>query len=472
MLLHVFDAATLGIDVIRQYTKNPDMYSGGITNSAYVIMRRPFAPAVERLASLVERETQMPGRLAQARENLQNPPRIYTEIALEQIDGNISFFKSDVPAAFKEVTDAALKASFKRSNDGVIAALIDYKTFLRNDLLPKSTGWDAFGEETYHKALAANEMIDLPTSRLLEIAEKDRQANETAFQETAKKINSSKGADAVLALLQQDHPAPSALLKTTQDTLDSLRQFMVDHHIVTIPSSEPAQVKETPPFMRSTTSASMETPGPFEKAQLKGFYNMTLPDPRWKPAQQADFMRQWDRASIANVSVHEVYPGHYLQFLYAKQFPSDVRKVYRGDKCRRLGALLRADDARRGLSRGRSALSPRPAPGRAAAGHPLHRRHQDAHAGHDRRAGHGALRVAGTPAPSRRSFGSETRHGGRAVRLLHDGKTDDPEVAVRLQSQDGALDSLQGFHDAFIKLGPLPLPLIRKALLGETGDIF
>ena len=100
--------------------------------------------------------------------------------------------------------------------------------------------------------------------------------------------------------------------------------MIVERRIVTVPTSEPASVKETPPFMRSTTSASMDTPEPFEKAQLQGFYHMTLQDPRWKPARQADFMRAWYYPAITIVSVHEVYPGHYLQFLYARQFPSDV----------------------------------------------------------------------------------------------------------------------------------------------------
>src|SRR4029077_15433723 len=133
-----------------------------------------------------------------------------------------------------------------------------------------------------------------------------------------------KPADAVLASLQPGHPPADKLLQTTQDTLDSIRQFIVDRKIVTIPPSDPAKVKETPPFMRSTTSASMDTPGPFEKAKLQGFYHMTLPDPRWTPDQQADFMRAWYYPAITNVSVHEVYPGHYLQFLYSSRFPSDV----------------------------------------------------------------------------------------------------------------------------------------------------
>src|SRR5262249_4939394 len=225
-------------------------------------------------------------------------------------------------------TDTSVLSEFKKSNDGVIKALGDYKTFLQRDLLPKSNGDYALGAETYAKALAANEMVDVPLDRLLQIAEADRARNEAAFQAAAKQINRSKPADSVLASLQNDHPPAGKLLETTQNMLDSLRQFLVDHHIVTIPPGEPAHVKETPPFMRSTTSASMDTPGPFETAKLQGYYNMTLPDPRWPRGEQDSFMKQWYYAAISNVSVHEVYPGHYIQFLYAKSFPTDVRKVF------------------------------------------------------------------------------------------------------------------------------------------------
>jgi uncharacterized protein (DUF885 family) len=141
-------------------------------------------------------------------------------------------------------------------------------------------------------------------------------------------IDAGKSADVVLASIEREHPKPADLLKTSQDALDSIRQFIVEKQILTIPRSDPATVKETPPFMRATTSASMDIPGPFETARLDAFYNMTLPDPRGSAAAQEDYMKSWYYAELANVSVHEVYPGHYLQFLYAKRFPSDVRKVY------------------------------------------------------------------------------------------------------------------------------------------------
>jgi uncharacterized protein (DUF885 family) len=472
-ILRAFDAGILADDVTRPWATNPDVYSSAVTNAAYAVMKRPYAPAADRLGALIDRENRMPGLLAEARRNLVNPPRIYTDIAIEQIDGNINFFKRDVPAAFSDVADAALRAAFKASNDAVIAALGEYKAFLEADLLPRSTGSYAFGAETYRRALAASEMIDLPLDRLLAIAERDRQANELAFQETAKKIDASKPADAVLASLQRNHPPAAALLKTTQDTLDSLRRFIVAQHIITIPPSEPAHVQETPPFMRSTTSASMDTPGPFEPAKLEGFYNMTLPDPRWKPAEQADFMRQWYDAAIANVSVHEVYPGHYVQFLYARQFPSDVRKVYGANTnaegwahyCEQmmLDEGFHADDPSYRLAQLQDALL---RDIRFIAGIKMHTQGMTVEEATTlfETQGHQPHPVAISEAKRGTAdalYGYYTMGKLMILKLREDYK-----------AKVGPGYTLQGFHDAFIKLGPLPMPLVRRAMLDEIGELF
>jgi uncharacterized protein (DUF885 family) len=473
-LIHALDSSLLGYDSIRQWAKDPDLYSSDITNAAYVIMKRPYAPGPERLKALIAREGRMPGTLDEARKNLSNPPEIYTKIALEQIDGNISFFKNDVPAAFADVADPALRASFTKSNDAVIAALGSYKSYLQNTVLPASNGSFAYGADVYRKALAADEMIDLPLERLLDIAEHDRQKNEAAFQEVARTIDPSKPAEQVLADLQKNHPEPSKLLQTTQDMLDSLRQFIESHHVITIPSgSDPAQVKETPPFMRSTTSASMDTPGPFEMAKLPGRYNMTLPDPSMPPAKQEEFMGQWYSAAISNVSVHEVYPGHYVQFLYAKQFPSDVRKVY-GSATNSEGWAhyaeqmmldegFHADDPRYRLAQLQDALL---RDVRFIAGIKMHTQGmtwQEAAKLFETQ-GHQPGPVAESEAKRGTAdalYGYYTMGKLMILKLREDFK-----------AKQGSSYSLQGFHDAFIKLGPLPLPLVRRAMLGTTGDLF
>ena len=472
-LIHALDANILNDRVIKSSTKNPAVYSSGVTNAAYVIMERDYAPAAQRLAALIAREKAIPPALAQARTNLTQPPKIFTEIAIEQLDGNVSFFKNDVTAAFKGVTDTALVRQFKASNDAVMKALADYKTFLQHDLLPKSTGSYALGADTYAKDLAANEMIDVPLPRLLEIAEADRQKNETAFQATAKLIDSTKPADSVLASLQADHPAEASLLSTTQNMLDSLRQFIADHHILTIPPGDPARVKETPPFMRSTTTASMDTPGPFETAKLSGYFNMTLPDPRWAKAEQDAYMKQWYYAAISNVAVHEVYLGHYIQFLHAKSFPTDVRKVYGAasnsegwahyDEQMMLDEGFHAGEPKYRLAQLQDALL---RDVRFIVGIKLHTQgmtvddatklfETEGHQPHPV-AVEEAKRGTGDPL-----YGYYTMGKLIILKLRDDYK-----------AKQGASYTLQGFHDAFLALGPLPLPLIRRAMLGEAGQLF
>ncbi len=469
-LVHAMDAGILENSVVRTWAKDPDVYSGGVTRAAYVIMKRKFAPAADRLRSLIAREKRMPEFLDEAHKNLTTPVRIFTQIAIEQIDGNISFFRNDVTAAFAEVADKALVDEFRKTNGEVMKALASYKTYLQKEVLPKADTPYALGPDTYAKALSANEMIDIPLDRLLEIAEANRQQNETAFRETAKKIDATKPADAVLLAMEREHPKASALLKTSQDSLDEIRRFIVDRKIITIPPSDPATVQETPPFMRSTTSASMDTPGPFETAKLAAFYNMTLPDPRGTAAEQEDYMRSWYYAEMSNVAVHEVYPGHYIQFLYAKTFPSDVRKVYGANSNSEgwahyaeqmmIDEGFHAGDPKYRLAQLQDALLRNV---RFIAGIRMHTQGMTVDEatklfetqGHQPHAisVQEAKRGAGDPL-----YGYYTMGKLMILRLRDDYKT-------RL----GNAYTLQKFHDTFIQLGPLPLPLVRKAMLGDAA---
>jgi uncharacterized protein (DUF885 family) len=344
--------------------------------------------------------------------------------------------------------------------------------FLQKELLPKATDSFAYGADTYAKALAAFENVNLPLDRLLQVAESDRQKNEDAFQATAKTLDPAKSVEQVLASLQVDHPPPDKLLQTTQNTLDSIRQFIVDHHIVTIPPSDPAHVKETPPFMLSTTTASMDTPGPFEAAKLDAFYNMTLPDPRRPRAEQADYMRQWYYAAITNVSVHEVYPGHYIQFLYAKSFPSDVRKVFGANTniegwahyCEQmiLDEGFHAGEPQYRLAELQDALL---RDVRFIVGIKMHTQGMTVEE---------ATKLFETEAHQPHPVALQEAKRGTADALYGYytmGKLMILKLRDDYRAKTGSEYSLQRFHDAFIKIGPLPLPLIRKAMHGEPGSL-
>ena len=327
ILLNNIRGSLLGLEVIRGWEKNPDNYSSGVTNSIFTIMERPYAPVNTRLRAAIEREKQIPQVFVEARKNLKNPPKIYTEIALEQIDGSISFFQNDVPAAFADATDAQAKAEFAKTNAAVIDAMKSYGAWMKTDLLPRSNGDFRYGADTYAKALAYNEMVDIPLEHLLQIAMADLHKNQAEFARVAKLIDPSKTPEQELAELATMHPPPDKLLQAFHDRFNSEIDFIRTHHIITIPSDVQPTLEETPPFMRATTQASMDPPGAFETHSTKAYFNVTLPDKSWTPERTNEYMAAFNIGTIVSTSVHEAYPGHYIQFLYQNQFPSNIRKL-------------------------------------------------------------------------------------------------------------------------------------------------
>jgi uncharacterized protein (DUF885 family) len=327
LLLAQIRGQLLTLEVIRPWEKNPDIYSSGVSSAVFVIMSRKFAPPAARLRSVIAREKLVPRLFQSARENLKNPPRVFTEVALEQIPGIVSFFQNDVPAAFKDVTDGPLLGEFKRSNQAVIDALNAYQAFLKTDLLARSQGDFRIGAETYRKKLLYDEMVDIPLDRLLEIGRKDLRHNQEEFKRVAAQVDKSRTAEQILNETLLDHPAAGKLLGSFRDVLSGLRDFIETKRIVTIPSKVPPIVEETPPFMRALTTASMDTPGPFEKVAKEAFFNVTLPEKTWDLKQTEEYLQGFNRGTIISTAVHEVYPGHYTQFLWIAHAPTKVRKL-------------------------------------------------------------------------------------------------------------------------------------------------
>ena len=198
LVIRNIQSQLLSLENIRMWEKNPDVYSSSITSSAFTIMSRSFAPPEERLRSLIARERLMKNVLGQGRRNLRNPPRIYTEVALQQLPGLVSFFKKDVPEAFNKVTDRQLLDDFHASNEAVMAALGEYQTFLKNDLLPRSKGDFRIGPENYSKKLSYDEMVDLPLDKLVEVGYQNLRQNQEAFRVTAAKIDPKRSPQEIL----------------------------------------------------------------------------------------------------------------------------------------------------------------------------------------------------------------------------------------------------------------------------------
>jgi len=328
ILLGQIRSELLTKETLRPLEKNPDVYSVGVTNSVYVLMSRKFAPPDERLRSVVARERKIPGILKEARENLKNPPRVYTAIAIEQLPGIIGFFEKDVPAAFADAHEKELHTEFEESNSAVLAALKDYLSWLKTDLLARSNGDFRIGAENFSRKLRFEEMVDTPLDRLIEVGMADLRKNQAEFQRVAKEIDLKKTPAEVLKALGAQHPAPDQLLATFRGTFDGLIAFINQNKIITIPNGAKPIVQETPAFQRATTTAAMDTPGPFETEAKESYFYVTLPGAGDSPAEVANLMSAFNIGTIVSTSTHETYPGHYLQYLWTDRAPTKLRKVF------------------------------------------------------------------------------------------------------------------------------------------------
>jgi len=480
MMRNSIRGTMLELETIRAWEKNPDNYSSGIANSAFVLMERKFAPADDRLRSLIAREKRMPAVFAAARQNLKDPPRIYTEIALQQLPDIISFFENDVPEAFTDAKDPTTIAEFRKTNAAVIAALRNYQQWLKSDLLPRSNGDFRIGADAFSKKLLYDEMVDTPLDKLLTIAYSDLHKNQAEFERVAKEVDPSKTPKEVLAELAAIHPAPDQLLPTFHKTFDSLIQFIHEKHIITIPSDVQPVLEETPPFMRATTQASMDSPGPFEKHSTTAYFNVTLPEKNWTPEHIAEHMAAFNEGTIISTSVHETYPGHYVQFLWVNHGDlSQVRKIITantnvegwahyceqmmldegygqpgtGAKNEREAKLIRLGQLQDALLRD----------ARFIVGIKMHTGQMTFNQ---------AVEFFVSDGYQSHSVGLvETKRGTSDPTYLYYtlGKLQIMKLRADLERKEGASFSLQQFHDDFMRQGGAPVKVVRRALLGDDS---
>ncbi len=327
LILGDINSRLLTLEQLKFWETDPDMYSSDSSSMIYNLMTRDFAPLSERLKLVIEREKKIPVILRAGKANLKNPPKIYTEVALEQLPGIIDFFKSSVPEAFKSVSDQNLQAEFKKANDDVIAQLKDYQEFLKTDVLPRSNGTFAFGADVYSKKLLYDEGVSTPIDQLLSEGDAELKRLQKDFVETAKQIDPSKSPQDVFVAISSDHPTPQNLISSVSGVLSMLKNYCIDKNIVTVPKEDNLHVGETPPFMRALSFASMDSPGPFENKAKEAYYYVTLPEPNWSADRTEEHMRSFCKYDLLNTSVHEAFPGHYVQGLWNRTAPSKTTKI-------------------------------------------------------------------------------------------------------------------------------------------------
>ncbi len=317
----------LDLKQIRMWEKDPTFYDTQIGSALFVLIQRDFAPLDERLKSLISREQRVPEILQSARQNLLNPPAVYTKVAILQVSSEIGFLKDDLPKAIESAQNPELKEEFKNVNQRAIQEYEKFLHYLKTELTPRSQGSFALGAENYRKKLLYDEMVDIPLDRLLKIGEQELRKTQADFKSTAALIDPAKSPAEVLKDLSRDHPDSTHLLASSEAALEGIRTFVVSHQIATILSPENPRVIDTPAFMRVLAFAAMDSPGPFEETSSEAFYYVTLPDRDWSHAKREEFLRAFNRYSLQTTAIHEVFPGHHTQGLWLKRNPSKVRKI-------------------------------------------------------------------------------------------------------------------------------------------------
>ena len=323
------DNALLQTGEMGTYDHNPMTYAEALDVNAY--LKRDFAPLADRLRSIVATERQVPALFAAARENLiEVLPRPFLELAVDIAKGNADFLTHDLVDAVKDVKDDALQVEFKVVNEKAAAELTAYAEWLTTERLPKADDKSfALGEEKYRQMLASSEAIDLPPAKILEIGLAELKREQGMFAKAAAIINPDKPPIEVFKDIQHDHPTAESLIPDIVKHLEDIRRFVVEMNIIDIPSEIRSHVDETPKYLRAGSFASSDNPGPFEVLGAQAYYYVTPVEPGWSDKEKDEWLTSFNHFTSDVVSIHEVYPGHYVQALRANASPiSKVQRVY------------------------------------------------------------------------------------------------------------------------------------------------
>jgi hypothetical protein len=447
------------------YRTNPMSFTWALNLDEYIL--RDYAPPYQRAQAVIALCTALPAYFAQARTNLVLPmPLPWIKTALLQTRGMAEFADKDVRQAFSVITiPLANQAQIDPALDTCKAALTEHVAWLEKQE-PHGTQNFRLGTAKFLKMLSDTQGVDIDLARLQTIADEDLRRNLAAMDEAAKAIDPTKSTKEVVELAGADRPSPADVLAVATTQTKDMRRFLLDNKVVSIPGTEDAIVKESPPFQR-WNSAFMNAPGVFETAALPSFYYISPPDPKWPMAEQLAYVPP--RNDLLFTTIHEVYPGHYLHRLHIQNNPSKILKAfctysmsegwahYTEEMMFDLGAGGKTPQARIGMLK--EALLRN---ARFVATLGLHTGTMTVDEATKLFADKGFVDAGNARQQAARGTFDPMylayTLGKLMIRKLH---------GEWMAKHPGA--SLGEFHDQFLSHGCAPIPVIRRAMLGETS---
>ncbi len=314
----------LELEEVRTWERNPQYYADTLASSLAAQSIFAYAPESERARRVLSKLRQAPRVVQAAKDNIKDPPGIFIKVGLETLRGALKFIESDLPSAFSTLDDLHLLGDLADASTEAAQAIGSYIEYLERELSPRARASFRLGRERFEKKLRLEEGITLDCERLLAIAERELRATQDEFKTTVGRVN---GGDPIESWRRAklDHPASGELIQVAQQQVDELATFLERHAVISLPAGEPIVVAPTPDFYR-WSFASMWTPGPFEAKPTRAYYYLTDADPSWSADRQEEHLRDFNYPTLWSISIHEVYPGHFLHYQHLRQVSSKVRK--------------------------------------------------------------------------------------------------------------------------------------------------
>jgi len=334
------DNEIFGIEELKEREWNPLQYNESLANSLYLLVARDFAPAEKRAASIKARLEKIPAVVALAKANLKNPPKVYTETAIEQTQGAISLIKEGLDETLNKAPK--VKADLATAQNNAVSALNDYKAWLQNDLLPRSTADFRIGADKFRKKLRFALASEMSMEDLMKAARADLEQTQKAIYETALPLykkqfpnadeatlsDRKKVTSAVLDKLAEQRPDDKTIVDYSKTVLKEATDFTKAKNLVKVPTT-PVDIIVMPEFKRGQAIAYCDSPGPLEKNGKTFFAVAPTPDD-WNQQRKDSFFKEYNNFMVRDLTVHEAMPGHYLQLAHSNEFkaPTMVRAIF------------------------------------------------------------------------------------------------------------------------------------------------
>ena len=465
-LVSQFDDDLFWLEDVQQPFTNPAFYIGALDPSPY--LTRNYAPVEQRMRAYITYARTIPRVTSQIRANLRTPlAKPLAERGISGFGGYADFYKTDVAKAFTDVKDAALQKESADANAEASKAMSDLAAWLKEQL-KIATGSYALGSERFAKMVRVTEGVTTSLIDLEAVAKADLDRNQQALRDACGVFAKGATIPACLAKMAANKPQGGAVAGARAQ-LDTLKAFVADHGVASIPGPEQALVDLSPPYNRANF-AYIDIPGPYEK-NLPSIYYIAPPDPAWTPAEQRDYVP--GQAVLLFTSVHEVWPGHFLQFLHANRNPSPVGKLYVGYAFGEGWAHYVEETMwEMGLGNG----DPETHVGQLAEALLRNCRFISAIGLHTK---------GMTVEESERMFREECAQDAGNARQQARRGTYDPaylnytmgKLMIRKLRDDwtasrGGRKAWKEFHDAFLNYGGPPIPMVRQQMMGSGGSLF